>query len=376
MKISIVNSICLKHDAISDSVIGTQRSIKDALGYDSTIYCFDCDYKDIDHRIVNNPIDLLFDDAFISSDLIIYHFGVYYNLFDSILLGLNAKKAVYYHNVTPAKHLPKSQHSLIARSFQQKANLDAADAIWAASRYNRDDLVEYGILEEKITVEPLFLKFGETPKEKPTRSGGPVELLFVGRFVESKGLTDLIDAVANARDKTSIPFRLTLAGNLNFSDAGYIAAMRRRIAEANLESMVVFEGRVSDSRLAELYARADLFVLPSYHEGFCVPVIEALQSRCVPLTYDAGNLSDLIQGWGISVPTGDKDAFSAALLHLIPQFNGGRPKRIDFMGRSIGWKAYDTGLEKYLRTYSYEAFASRIGEGVQRLMQQPAPAAP
>lgn len=371
MRVAIVNSICVRHDAISDSVRGTQRAIRAAYGFNPTIYCYACDYRDIPHKIISRPSDLLFDDKFMRSDVVIYHFGIHYDLFDSIYLNTHARRVVYYHNVTPAEFLPPTQQGVIKSSIRQKANLAAADAIWAASRFNRDDLIDYGLPGDRISVEPLFLKFERRSMNETPVRGGPVEILFVGRFVSSKGLVDLIEAVARIRRSGAPPFRLRLAGNVDFSDREFLAQLGRRVTELGLDDCVVFEGRVSDARLAQLYARADLFALPSYHEGFCVPLIEALAAGCVPVTYDAGNLADLVGPWGITVPTGDQAAFSTALAAMIDQFAAGRPAVLDLAGRRRSWADYRAGVEAYLGTFSFEAFAERIVAGLERVVSSP-----
>lgn len=110
------------------------------------------------------------------------------------------------------------------------------------------------------------------------RSPGPVELLFVGRFVQSKGILDLVEAAAGLH-RAGIPFKLRLAGNQAFSDAAYVKAIVEAVAASDMEDEVVFVGQVSEAELQNLYAAADIFAMPSYHEGFacrsskpCLPV--------------------------------------------------------------------------------------------------------
>jgi glycosyltransferase involved in cell wall biosynthesis len=368
VKIGIVNGICAQYDAISDSVRGMQQAIAHHYGVQPTLFCYACDFPMINHRIVNSPSDLLLDREFMDLDLIIYHFGIHYGLFDAIFFRQRAKKVVYYHNVTPAKLLPTSQRALIDRSMRQRANMTAADAIWAASRFNADDLVQCGIAPEMITVEPLFLKFRQPSLSTRYQAGDAVELLFVGRFVESKGVADLIDAVAEVRRQQIAPVRLSMAGNQTFSDPAFIAALNDQIAHHDLAEFVSFEGQVSDVRLAELYANADLFVLPSYHEGFCVPVIEALHNRCVPLTYDAGNLAHLVGAWGVAVPTGDRVAYANALADLVRQFANGRPGSLELRGCTLSWPEFENGAADHLKAFTFEAFADRTIDGIRRLL--------
>jgi len=111
--------------------------------------------------------------------------------------------------------------------------------------------------------------------------------------VQSKGVLDLVQSLGILAANPTFPFEAILAGNLGFSDASYLGEVKRLIQRLGLADRVRIEGNVSDARLAELYAAADIFVMPSYHEGFCVPVLEALHAGCVPIAYRAGNLPDL-----------------------------------------------------------------------------------
>jgi glycosyltransferase involved in cell wall biosynthesis len=318
-------------------------------------------------RIVRRSSDLLFDSYFMDCDVHIYHFGVYYDLFNAIFLKSRAKRVVYYHNVTPAAYLPPHQHALTSRSNAQKANLSAADAIWAGSPFNRNDLIEYGHSGDKITVEPYFLKFdSEVPQRQPSASR-PVELLYVGRFVESKGLIDLVETISSVRERTNVPIRLKMVGNQQFSDPAYVSLLKNRLSQLSMDAIVSIEGDVTDRRLAQLYADADIFVMCSYHEGFCVPLIEAFHARCVPVTYDAGNLADLVGPRGLLVPTGDREALGRALVDLIGQFSGGRPNELRLGDHRIAWDTYDASLAGFLEPFGFEAFKERIRQGLVRL---------
>jgi glycosyltransferase involved in cell wall biosynthesis len=368
VRVAIVNSICSRHDAISDSVRGTQTAIAELTGCTPVIYCASCDYPDVNHRLVRNSLELIADREFMASDLVIYHFGVYYEFFNSIYLRFPGRRVVYYHNVTPKAFLPATSHALIDKSLRQRINLTAADAVWSASRFSRDELVALGFAEEKMRVMPLSLKFEPEDVASKPFDGRGANLLYVGRFVESKGVVDLIQAVAAIRDRSVGPFNLKLAGNLSFSDQGYLARVRALVTSLGLRDMVSFEGEVSDRRLAELYAEADIFVLPSYHEGFCVPLIEALNAGCVPVTYDSGNLADLVGDRGITTPAGDVEAYSNALGGVVASFANGRPETLLLNGGvATPWAAYHAGVADYLKGFSTPSRGAGGAESVSRV---------
>jgi len=363
MRVSIVNGICKRYDAISESVRGTCQAVQDKLGAEVRLFTYATDFDDLPAMIVSGVADILLDPFFMESDAIIYHFGIYYDLFNAILVG-NAgrgRQIVRYHNVTPLAFLPASQRPVIERSMRQRSNIAAADLVWADSTYNRDDLISYGIDPMKITVSPLYLRFYEELERKVRRPPGAVELLFVGRFVRSKGLMDLVEALAAVRPELAAPIMLRLAGNITFSDMEYLAALRARIVELGLDGIVRIEGEVSDNDLRALYAQADIFVMPSYHEGFCVPVLEALQARCVPVAYDAGNLPGLVGRLGILVETGNCAGLGAGIAALVAQFALGRPPSLTLPTGRVEWADYDAAIDRWLGQFTFEAFAERIG---------------
>jgi glycosyltransferase involved in cell wall biosynthesis len=368
MRAAIVTGVCVKNDAISDAVRATQQAIGLAFGVVPTIYCYTCDFPDVPHRVVQRSIDILLDPDFSQLELIIFHFGIYYELFNSIFFHTRARRIVRYHNITPAAFASEQQLPTITRSLRQRANLAVADCIWADSQFNRGDLIELGLDPERITVEPLPLKFKEEFVGKKPRPGSSVELLFVGRIARSKGVAELIE-VAKAASNVA-PTHLSIAGNIRFSDSALVETLVKQIIEYGLEEQITFEGTVSDARLAELYSQADIFVLPSYHEGFCVPVIEALHSRCVPLTYEAGNLKNLVGPLGVTVPTGDKAAFIEAVTQLVSQFFSGRPEQLRLAKRQVSWRRYNEEIEQYLKGFSFESFTDRTRRRVEQVLSR------
>src|SRR6202043_3658998 len=145
----------------------------------------------------------------------------------------------------------------------------------------------------------------------------PVRLLSVGRLVRSKGVLDLIEAVDLMRARAAVPFRLDIAGNEDFSDPAYVADVKAAVRERGLSDLVRFLGAVDDERLSKLYHAAHILAVPSYHEGFCRPVVEGLRAGCVPVGYAAYNLPHVAHGLGRMVPVGDRSALATALGELI-----------------------------------------------------------
>ncbi len=130
---------------------------------------------------------------------------------------------------------------------------------------------------------------------------GPV-WLFVGRVVPNKGFHDLLAAFAVFRGLWGEGPRLVLAG----SDAGgsYGVALRGLAEDLGLGDSVVWAGSVSGSVLAGWYSVADVFVCLSDHEGFGVPLAEAMGAGLPVVAFDAGAVAGTLGGAGVLL--GDK----------------------------------------------------------------------
>jgi glycosyltransferase involved in cell wall biosynthesis len=148
-------------------------------------------------------------------------------------------------------------------------------------------------------------RHGGAPHRLPT-------LLFVGRLVQDKGVFDLIDAFDIVRRQR--PSRLSLAGTGPGRDA-----VLRRIAALGLGACVALLGYVADDDLDRAYGSADVFVLPSYREGFPLVIMEAMSYGLPIVTTPIRGCADhLVSGENaLFVPPRDPEALADQLLLLL-----------------------------------------------------------
>ena len=208
---------------------------------------------------------------------------------------------------------------MIERSLRQRENLFELDHVLCDSELNRADLERLGVPTDRLSVlhMPPDVVGGSRSdwwRRRDHRSG-TVRLLFVGRFVRAKGVLDLLQALVESRSRLS-GVEVVLAGNPLLSDPVVVEAATRA-ASGPLAGILRIEARPGQRRLADLYAASDALVLPSYHEGFGVPVIEALDAECFVLSYDAGNLPDVVGDCGQVLSTGDVAGLREALVALV-----------------------------------------------------------
>jgi glycosyltransferase involved in cell wall biosynthesis len=153
------------------------------------------------------------------------------------------------------------------------------------------------------------------PQAQAPRPGG--RILSVGRLVERKGVSHLVDAVRLL--SPGVDVRLMIVG-----DGPERARIEGRVREQGLDGRVAVRGRVSEAELQAAYAGADAFVLPAVldrrgdTEGLGVVLLEAMNQRVPVIASAIGGIRDIVEDGvsGLLVPPGDAAALAAALERL------------------------------------------------------------
>jgi len=204
-----------------------------------------------------------------------------------------------------------------ALEASERRALAAARAVIVTSRATARSLDRYGVAADRIhVVEP-----GTDPAPIARGSESGTSLLCVATLTPRKGYELLVRAVAAIRDT---PWRLRCAGSLD-RDAATVARVRELVSAYGIGDRVTLLGDLDASQLAVEYDRADLFVLPTLHEGYGMAVGEAL-ARGLPVVSTAtGAIAELVASdpasgrtqAGIVVPPGDAAAFADALARVV-----------------------------------------------------------
>lgn len=352
IKISFVNSVCVFHDAISDSIKNEILWLKDTGLYDVKLFCYKCDYKFLPHAVVNSVNEVAYDPHFQSSEIVIFHFGIFSPLFDLIIATpVKSKRVVVFHNITPVEFVKQEQIETITKSYRQVANISLADHVICVSQTNLDTLIHLGI-EKKSTVLSLAVDTDiNPPAEKPSQTDGRIRIVFIGRFVKSKGVRDLLFAMEPILQKQSGNlFKVDLIGNIGFSDPEVVSVVHdeiNRLREAYGNRLhISLIGDAPQALKHQLLKEADIFALPTYHEGFCVPIVEALASGCVVVSYANSNTPAISGGLAYLAETGSIEGLTDAMTASMARITSANWK-------GNGTDSYEDYRQTALRYVSY-----------------------
>ena len=177
-----------------------------------------------------------------------------------------------------------------------------------SSAHTARAVIASGVAAQRVLVTtPGTAKPGMTARRK---AQGPLHLLAVGTVTPRKGHLLLLEALATLRD---FNWRLTCIGSLE-RDPATTAALRAAIAEQGLGDKVALLGEQSPAVLDAAYRDAELFVLPSYHEGYGMAYAEALAYGLPVIATTAGAIPDTVPASAsLLVPPGNATALRDAL---------------------------------------------------------------
>jgi glycosyltransferase involved in cell wall biosynthesis len=235
--------------------------------------------------------------------LLLIHHSMGNDIVDEVA-KLPQRKAIVYHNITPAEHFVGiNEHARIYSELgreQLRRLAQVAEFGFADSEFNRKELEAAGVATTAVV--PILYdweQFDVTPDAAVTRSLADerTSVLVVGQILPQKAVHDAIAGFAEykRRDRGA---RLYLVGSTAMSGA-YLARLQRQVEEAGLTNDVTFTESVSVEQLVAYYRGASALLTTSDHEGFCVPLIEAMRSRLPIVANVAGAIPETLGDAGI-----------------------------------------------------------------------------
>lgn len=290
----ILSGSVAAHDALGSNILAQLQTLRDA-GYHVLILA-----EHIDERL---PADVLLSVVTISrerlreypaviehirrSALVIVHYPVYYALVE-LIRDVNHSAIIFdYHGITPPEAWGVESfdyYNRIVRGIAMISLVQYADYALGHSRFTCSELIATGMIDpERVVQIPCPIA------ASPDLSGAPDPhlvrqfnlrdrrvLLYVGRIARNKRIHMLIEALPAiiARHPETL---LILVGDYRPPVyQQYARAVRAHAYRLGVADHVQFVGQVDDATLDQLYRACAVFVTASIHEGFCMPVAEAM----------------------------------------------------------------------------------------------------
>lgn len=251
-------------------------------------------------------------------DILIFHYSIGAGAVDGFLRTLR-RQVIVYHNVTPAEYF-EGWDARAARQCRQGRKdlsrlLPACDLALAVSRFNAAELAALGF--PRVAVLPFPVDFGRFEGESGRGGDGNNRptILSVGRIVPNKRPEEVIRAFYCLRQHYRPDARLILAGAAHLPT--YSAALGRLVDELWLGGSIRFTGKVSPKELTACYREANLFLCLSDHEGFGVPLLEAMRCGVPVIAFAAGAVPETIKNAGILIDRKDPLEIAALMNRLL-----------------------------------------------------------
>lgn len=254
------------------------------------------------------------------SDIELYHvpqngIGLPYDKRCSMIITL--------HDIIPYK-MPETVGPNYLRIFldQIPKIIPHCDGIITVSEYSKNDIIkEFNFPKEKVFVthlapENIYRPLNKEFSKKLIKDIYSIEgdfLLYIGGFSPRKNILGLIDAFSLLLSHTNRKLNLVIAGKKGISYNIY----RNRAEELHIEDRVIFPGFISMEHLPYLYNAAELFLYPSFYEGFGLPPVEAMACGIPVITSNTTSIPEIVGDSAILVDPNNTDEIYESMHKVI-----------------------------------------------------------
>ncbi|MEK6280510.1 MAG: glycosyltransferase family 4 protein [Acidobacteriota bacterium] len=340
-------------DAVSNDVLGMFDVLR-KLGHETRIFAEGWTFDQ--PRIRPAPKVRSFLQS--TSDVLIYHYSRGWDFGVELLSEREWRTAIKYHNVTPPEFFLEFSKDFARMCLEGRNQLPfiagaGCDVYMSASSYNESELLQWGAPESRSFVVPPFhhtarLKAIDTdPQILNLYSDGKTNILMVGRLAPNKNHSGLIEAFAAYHHDYNPDSRLLIVGKEETRLTTYNRWLRKVAEHLKVDRAVIFTGEVSDEALKAYYSVAHVFMITSEHEGFCVPLVEAMSMKIPIVAYSSSAIPDTVKEAGL-VWSEKNPYLLAQSIHSIVTGNG--------VGESLG----EMGWRRYSENFTNERIKSKF----------------
>ncbi len=288
-------------DAISNEALAIQRHLREK-GYASDIFC-----EAVHPRLAGRARRLWEYESVSGPDTVcIFHFALR-SAAARLIYHAPDRLVCIYHNITPAHFFVGYHDGLAGLCYHGRRELSAfaprTELALGDSEFNRKELEESGFTNTAvlpIVMDPDAYRRPPSPIIRNLYADGRTNILFVGRIIPNKKIEDVIRAYAVYRKWYDRSARLLLVGDHRGYER-YLDRLYEQVEAYGLTDVedVVFTGHVDDDELMGYFSVGDLYLSLSDHEGFCVPLLEAMMKGIPVVAYDAGAVRETMRGGGV-----------------------------------------------------------------------------
>lgn len=303
---------CASGDGITSGLFLTQKFLRN-LGYESEIFC-----EHISPELASVVLHHSKREDRPGDVLLFHHSLGYRNI--QWLKNVSALRVLVYHNITPDFLLPDGELRELSRlgrnQLQELRRLFEASV--GDSEENAAELRALGYRD--VRVLPLLVDLDRYATLKPNPAvmaslQDSVNILFVGRVAENKRQSDIVDSFNLYFRHFEPRARLQLVGGC--TSAGYLAQIRRKVHDLELDDVVALPGKVSDEDLTAHYQVADVYLSLSEHEGFGMPLVEAMALGVPVVAHASASIPWTVGPGGLLLQTRDPEYVAATLDQVV-----------------------------------------------------------
>ena len=352
MKFIQVAHAVTKDDAASRHVINMDSMLRE-LGFATAIYAPKAD------PVYGGAVRPMQEFQAAPEDIVIYQMTTGTS-FNKWVYNYPQKIVLYYHNITPAKFFFGNAWGSWWKCLKGRRDLEkiAKNSFfaWGASEYSRRELTALGLRETAVMPQVVDPRKYETWQEVPALyekyRDGRLNLIMVGRVVPHKKQDEAIAMAAWYKKHLSDRIRLFIIGG---TKPGYEKKLRHQVSSFGLQDNVIFTGKISNEELCTYYRLADGLLCLSEHEGFCVPLVEAMVFGTPVFAYACAAVPETLGRAGVLI----KDKSPEALARVI---EGTMQDRAQL-------EALRAGQQQRLEELSYQNILAGFSRDVKRILE-------
>jgi glycosyltransferase involved in cell wall biosynthesis len=323
-----------RNDAVGDNACRQRDSFR-AMGHQSDVFAIAIDDD------CRSDFRSFADADAACGDVTVYHYALASPM-TRAFTALRGRRVLLYHNITPARFFAPFDTDLFglaARSRHDLASLAGhVDLALGDSDYNRQELEqlgfrETGVLPIAVNVDRI-VNAPRTPALERLLDDEFTNFLFVGRIVPNKKIEDIIRLAEHYKRYVDAYYRFIFVGRYD-GVPRYYDMLRALVAEFGwLQDRFLFAGQVPDAELAAYYRAASVYISMSEHEGFCVPLVEAMAADVPVLAYSCPGVSETLGGAGVEFAPKQFE-LAAELLSQLAYDDGVRAAVLDGQRRRL-----------------------------------------